>query len=208
MKFIKNGALIVFEGIDGTGKSTQLGLLEKHLLHEGYHVVTTKEPTEGIYGLQIRALYQDRGTVTPEEELELFIKDRRQHVETLITPSMSNGSIVLSDRYFLSSAAYQGAAGLDPDIIFSRNAFAPNPDLALILEINVEESIRRITEKRGDVLNDFEQIESLKIVDSIFRNMNCDYIKRVDATGTIDQIAAQVKRLCKNMLAEKTTLSR
>lgn len=208
MNFVENGALIVFEGIDGTGKSTQLALLEKFLLNEGYRVVTTREPTEGNYGMQIRALYRNRGAVTLEEELDLFIKDRKEHVETLITPSMAGGSIVLSDRYFLSSAAYQGAAGLDPELILSRNDFAPNPDLALIFEIDVEESIRRITEKRGDVLNDFEQTESLKKVASIFRNMNCDYIRRVDATGSIDQIAVQIKKLCQDMLAEKTTLSR
>jgi dTMP kinase len=206
MRFVKNGALIVFEGIDGTGKSTQLKILENFLLHEGYQVVTSKEPTEGVFGMQIRALYQNRGSVTLEEELELFINDRRQHVKNLISPSMSRGSIVLSDRYFLSSAAYQGAAGLNPEVILSRNDFAPNPDLALIFEIDAEESIRRITEKRGDVLNDFEQIESLKKVDAIFRNMKCDYIRRVDATGSIDQIAAQVKRLCLEMLAEKITL--
>ena len=208
MKFVEDGALIVFEGIDGTGKSTQLKLLEKSLLDEGYRVITTREPTGGVYGLEIRALYQDRGSVSLEEELELFIKDRREHVATLIEPSMAGGSIVISDRYFLSSAAYQGAAGLDPEIILSRNSFAPNPDLALILEIDVEEGIRRITEKRGDVLNDFEQTESLKKVASIFRNMNCDYIRRVDATGSIDQIATQIKQLCQLMLAEKNTLSR
>ena len=208
MKYIENGALIVFEGIDGTGKSTQLGLLEHFLIQEGYRVITTKEPTEGPFGLQIRALYTNRGSISPEEELELFIKDRRQHVDDLIAPSLAAGSIVLSDRYFLSSAAYQGAAGLEPEIILSRNDFAPTPDLALIFEIEVDESIRRITQKRGDVLNDFEQIESLKKVDAVFRNMNCDYIRRVDATGSIDRVANQVKKMCLNILAEKNTISR
>ncbi len=184
----QRGLLIVFEGIDGTGKSTQINLLEGFLKEKRFQVTMTREPTEGRFGQRIRELYQNRQAVTLEKELELFLSDRREHVESLITPSLENGRIVLCDRYFLSTAAYQGAAGLDPLKIIEQNRFAPDPDLAFILEIDVEESIKRITINRGDRLNDFEQLESLKKVDKIFKDLNFAYIRRVDGSQAIDVV--------------------
>ena len=119
------GILIAIEGIDGTGKSTQLKLLGDYLRRRGCTVVETREPTEGPYGQKIRKLYVDRGQCTLEEELELFIEDRRQHVREVIAPALAQGHVVLTDRYYFSTAAYQGAAGMDPDEVFARNSFAP-----------------------------------------------------------------------------------
>ena len=193
MTHITGGVLIVFEGIDGTGKSTQLELLHNSLEKNGYLVTATREPTSGIHGQKIRTLYQNRSSVSLKEELELFLADRKEHVDTLIAPALAAGKIVLCDRYYLSTAAYQGAAGMDPESIIRSNSFAPEPDLALIFEIDVAQSIRRIIEKRGDILNDFEQLESLKKVDTIFKNMKFDYITRIDASGTIEQIRKLVR---------------
>ncbi len=190
----QSGLLIVFEGIDGTGKSTQISLLEGFLEKQGFQVTTTREPTQGRFGQRIRELYQDRQAATPEQELELFLSDRREHVETLIIPSLEEGRIVLCDRYYLSTAAYQGAAGLDPQRIIEQNHFAPAPDLAFILEIDAEESINRITISRGDRLNDFEQLESLKKVDKIFKSLHCPYIRRIDGSQTIDQVSSLVRK--------------
>lgn len=178
------GVFIVFEGIDGSGKSTQLGLLADVLRTRGLPVIETFEPTKGVFGRKIRKLYKDRSIVTPQEELELFLRDRREHVDQVIVPSLAAGINVLCDRYFLSSAAYQGAAGLDPDRIIARHDFAPDPDLALIIEIDPEQSIQRIVEKRGDALNEFEQLASLKKVDGIFKQLDLPYVKRIDGTGS------------------------
>ena len=128
MPKIKKGTFIVFEGIDGTGKSTQIKLLANTLVKLGHKVVLTREPTEGVYGQKIRALYQNRSAVSASEELELFIKDRREHIESVIKPALEAGNVVLCDRYFLSTAAYQGGAGCDPETIFARHRFAPEPD--------------------------------------------------------------------------------
>jgi dTMP kinase len=189
---LKKGCLIVFEGIDGTGKSTQLQLLNKHLTALGLDVVSTREPTEGVYGRKIRSLYNNREGVTMDEELSLFIKDRRDHVDNLIEPALSARKVVLCDRYYLSTIAYQGAAGSDTEAIARMNNFAPEPDLALLFQLSPEISIKRITQKRGDTLNDFEQYESLKKVARIFDNMSFPYIHRIDSQRTIEKVHEDV----------------
>ncbi len=186
------GRLIVFEGIDGTGKSTQIDMLAERLKVSGYEVITTREPTNGVYGQKIRSLYTNRETVSKEEELSLFIEDRKEHVANLLEPSLSKGKIVLCDRYYLSTAAYQGANGFDPNEILRKNKFAPTPDIALIFDLSPDESIKRITASRGDTLNDFEQKESLLAVKSIFDQMDFDYIKRIDASHSINEVHQQV----------------
>jgi len=199
----QHGLLIVFEGIDGTGKTTQISLLEHFLQQRGFQVITTREPTPGRFGQRIRHLYQNRQTVTPEEELELFLSDRLEHVSSIITPSLERGRIVLCDRYFLSTAAYQGAAGLDPLAIIEQNSFAPDPDLAFIIEIDVEESIKRITVNRGDSLNDFEQLESLKKVDKIFKDLHLPYIRRIDGSRAIDEVSRRVRHHTVRLLEDR-----
>lgn len=110
----RKGLLIAFEGIDGTGKTTQIELLAEILRQRGLSVVATREPTDGQYGRKIRELYKNRKSVTPEEELALFLDDRREHVAQVIAPALASGKVVLTDRYYYSTAAYQGAAGHDP----------------------------------------------------------------------------------------------
>lgn len=202
------GLLIVFEGIDGTGKSTQIAELAGFLRQRGYQVVTTREPTDGVFGQKIRSLYNQRDRVSREEELQLFIDDRRQHVDELIQPALDDGKIVLCDRYFLSSAAYQGAAGLDPDEIFAANRFAPDPDLALIFELDLETSIRRITETRGEQPNDFEQLDSLKKVDTVFRAMQQPYIRRIDGSGPVGEVAQVVREHVLELINQRMADSR
>ncbi len=192
MKTALLGKLIVFEGIDGTGKTTQLALLARHLCRKGYTVVTTREPTEGTYGKQIRELYLDRESCSREEELELFLADRREHVDSLILPALREGKIVLCDRYYLSTVAYQGAVGFDPDEILQRNDFAPVPDLALLFEVPISTSLKRITQGRGEQLNDFEQAESLSRVSRIFHVLNLPCIRRIDADRSIDAVHLDV----------------
>ena len=200
----QTGVLIVFEGIDGTGKSTQIALLKSQLEGRGYDVVTTREPTDGPFGKRIRKLYTGRDSVSKEEELELFLLDRRDHLQSLINPALQQGKVVLIDRYYLSTAAYQGAAGLNAEEILQRNEeFAPPPDLAIIIELPPEESVLRIERYRKESLNDFEQLESLRQVAAIFSSIDRDYIRRIDGMQNIDDvhqaIMVHVDKLLKTM---------
>lgn len=182
------GRLIVFEGIDGTGKTTQIQLTAKALGDRGIDVVCTKEPTDGEYGQQIREIYQNRYAVSREQELELFVADRLDHVHTVLEPMLTAGRIILCDRYFLSTVAYQGAAGLEVERIIALNRFAPQPDLALLFEAPPAMGITRITSSRGEQPNDFEQAKNLTKVAAIFASLKQPYIRRIDATGSIDTV--------------------
>jgi len=203
-QILPGGLFIVFEGIDGTGKSTQINLLADDLKELGYSVVTTCEPTNGPYGQKIRQLFVNRAAVSHEEELELFMADRRQHVEAVIRPALAMGKVVLSDRYYLSTVAYQGANGLDPDDILARNkAFAPIPDLALILEIEPALGIHRIQKHRQELPNTFEEESNLHRVATIFSNLREEYISRIDASRTVDKVHQQIMLEVKRLLDSK-----
>jgi len=189
----ERGILIAFEGIDGTGKSTQIALLADYLTARGYHVTTTREPTDGPYGRKIRSLFASRHHLTAEEELALFMADRREHVRDLIKPALAAGKVVLTDRYYLSTAAYQGALGHDPARIIAENEkFAPIPDLVVLLELSPAESVHRIQDLRGDSLNDFEREDVLAAVAAIFAGFEMDNIARVDAAASPDQVHRQI----------------
>lgn len=196
------GRLIVFEGTDGCGKSTQVKLLHQELLARGIAAITTREPTDGTFGQQIRQLYKNRDQFNPDQELELFLADRREHVSQFIEPALASGQIVICDRYFLSTAAYQGARGCDPQEILALNDFAPVPDLALVLHAPLTVGLRRIVHGRGETLNDFEQLQNLERVAAIFASLQLPYIRRVDASGDIAQVKQQVMHLVEPMLSE------
>lgn len=205
-KNLTRGALIVFEGIDGTGKSTQLQLLATYLQHQGYQVVTTREPTDGQYGRKIRELFINRVSVSQQEELELFICDRKEHVSSFIQPHLAQKKVILCDRYYLSTIAYQGAAGGEPVEIEKMNTFAPEPDIALLLDLPPEISIKRITHERGDALNDFEQLETLQRVALFFSKMRYPFIRHIDAQQPIEDVHKQIINSvtpCLNILNEE-----
>jgi len=203
------GLFIGFEGIDGTGKSTQIEMLAKMLAGLGFEVVQTREPTDGVFGQRIRELYDNRGTVTREEELELFLDDRRQHIEELIAPALAAGKIVLTDRYYFSTIAYQGSVGLDPDEIRKRNeVFAPCPDLAFFLVLSPSVSAQRILNLRGQDLNAFEQVDSLVKVAALFDQMQDECIRRVDAELPIDVVHGRIVTEVKELLFRRGMLSR
>ena len=140
------GKLIAFEGIDGCGKSTQLARLAERFRAADLDVCITAEPTNFETGRKIRAAARAGEALAPEVELEWFVTDRQLHVDRVIAPALAAGQWVLCDRYTLSSVAYQGARGLDPEEILRAGEEAfPVPDLVLLFEIAPREGLARAT---------------------------------------------------------------
>lgn len=168
---LKRGWLIVFEGIDGTGKTTQSKLLCERLRENGYPALLLHEPTTGKWGQKIGELAKyGRDKIDAQTELNFFILDRKDDVEKNITPALCEKKIVIMDRYYLSSVAYQGAIGLNPQNIEAENEkIAPKPDLAIILDLSVEVAVTRISKKRTS--DHFENMNYLEKVRDIFLNM-------------------------------------
>jgi dTMP kinase len=176
------GLFIVFEGVDGSGKTTQVRLLAERLQGAGYEVVCLKEPTEGPWGQKLRQLAQHgRQEIPPATELEWFLQDRREDVEHNIQPALARGQIVVLDRYYFSTIAYQGALQLDPEEIRARNeAFAPPPDLVFLLHLPAAQGWQRVRQ-RG-TLSHFERLDYLERVAAIFAAMDFPYLRRIDAS--------------------------
>jgi dTMP kinase len=193
---VKRGKLIAFEGVDGSGKSTQIARLAEVLRERGLRVETTCEPTSGVTGKRIRAMAQSNARVSPELELEWFVTDRREHVDQMIEPALSSGTWVLTDRYTLSSVAYQGARGLSPDAILrDSEAEFPLPDLVLIVEVEVDEGLARVSERRGVAEPAFENREFLAAAALIFASLDRDYIERIDGKGKPDVVHERVMQV-------------
>lgn len=188
----KRGFLIVLEGIDGTGKSSQAAHLKKWFEDCGHKVVASREPTDGPWGKKLRESAM-LGRMTAEEELDYFLKDRKQHVDELIEPSLAAGKIVILDRYYFSTMAYQGARGFDPLEIRRRNEeFAPQPDLLVILDLPVEDAHQRIG-VRGDATNEFEKREALQTCREIFLSLrNEPFAVVIDSHASCDEVAQKI----------------
>jgi dTMP kinase len=186
------GLLIVLEGIDGTGKSTQAKRLCEWFTAHGREVVLSREPTSGPWGTKVRESAAT-GRLSPEDELQYFLNDRRQHVEELIAPSLAAGKVVILDRYYFSTMAYQGARGFDPAEIRRNNeTFAPVPDLLLVMDLDVNTSLERIG-GRGDVANEFEKRENLERCREIFRSLQGEpFVRLIDCSGTLDEVSRQI----------------
>ncbi len=196
------GRLVVFEGIDGAGKSTQLQRLAMTLRAAGHRVIETHEPTDGRFGQRIRALARSGTRVAPDEELQWFVEDRREHVAAVIQPGLASGAIVLSDRYFLSTVAYQGARGLDATrLLAEAEAEFPLPDLALLLEVDPTRGLERVASRGGIAEPAFENTRGLLDVAAVFRTIDRPYLVRIDGDRAPDAVASQVRAVVQEHLA-------
>lgn len=186
--------LIDLEGIDGCGKSTQTKLLQKKLEKEGETVIILKEPTKEPHGQKLWDVLHGKRKATNEEILKFFILDRKQHVDEKIQPALNNGTVVLMDRYYYSSMAYQVAGGLDVEYIINKHEFAPNPDIVLIFDLPVSTALERI--QGHSEADEFEKEEHLEKVREAYLNLENDPLVRiVDSTRTPKVIFKEVWKL-------------
>jgi dTMP kinase len=193
------GILIVFEGIDGSGKSTQARRLLRKLRSLGYETASFREPTRGKWGRMIKRMARQAGSLTPEEELDLFTRDREENVRKNLRPALGARKVVILDRYYFSTMAYQGARGIPPLRIKRLNErFAVKPDLVFVLDIDARRGLDRIlNRKRKDLL--FERGRYLARVRRLFLGFRGKRFIHLDAGLPKDElseiIAARVLRL-------------
>jgi dTMP kinase len=193
------GRLIAFEGVEGSGKSTQLELLRRELEVLSREVVVTREPGGTPAGERVRALLLDPGVeLHPQAEALLFAAARAELVEAVIRPALERGAVVLCDRYLDSSLAYQGGArGLGRDAVEQVNRFATGglvPDLVVLLDLDPAAGLARRA-------RDPDRIEAQDLgfhrrVRDAFRDLAAAEPGRfavVDAAAPLSEVAGQVR---------------
>ena len=185
------GFFIVLEGVDGSGKSTQARLLAEALRKLDYQVVLTQEPSDGPTGRRIREYLRGESRhLSAGEELALFMTDRREHVDAVIRPALEQGLMVISDRYYYSSAAYQGALGIDVGWILAEHEdFAPSPDLVIFLTLAPAKALAR---RRDQARQVSESPEYLEQVAAIYKTFQGPDLHHVDAAGAVAETHAKV----------------
>ncbi len=145
---------MVFEGIEGSGKSLQLRFMARHLRRKGVEPVVTREPGGTDLGQGIRRLLLEDGHPCPMAELFLYLADRTQHVEEVVKPALEEGKVVLCDRFYPSTLAYQGyGRGLDLNFLKEANERATGglkPHAVVLLDLPVEEAMSRIGKRDLD----------------------------------------------------------
>ncbi|OIO06210.1 MAG: dTMP kinase [Desulfovibrionaceae bacterium CG1_02_65_16] len=209
---------ITFEGIEGTGKSTQIALLKAHLEAQGWRVRTTCEPGGSRIGAELRRvlLSLENRDLCPRAELFLYLADRAQHVAQVVRPALAAGEIVICDRFADSTVAYQAAGrGLDENLLHGLNEQAVDglwPDLTILLDIAPEAGLTRAVERNRaegkTVAEGRFEAESLAFharVREGYKSLARRFPQRiqlVDAAGSIDQIAAAVRQLVDSRLTD------
>jgi dTMP kinase len=209
------GKFISFEGIDGSGKSTQLRLLTSELRLKGYNVLPTMEPGGTPLGRRLReAFLETEETVAPLAELLLFAADRAQHVEFLIKPALAEGKIVVSDRFADATAAYQGAGrGFSEELVSQIINLATGglkPDLTLFFDLSVEKAISRTNSRDSNEARrnrmDSETLEFYERVRQAYLKIGAKEPERfriINANDSVSETQARVLEIVKNFLGQK-----
>jgi dTMP kinase len=191
------GVFITFEGGDGSGKTTQISLLQTWLLNKGHTVVVTREPGGTDLGNQLRdIILHSTGFIAPRAEALLYAADRSHHIHTLVRPALERGDVVVQDRYFDSSVAYQGAGRvLDATEVRELSLWATErlmPHLTILLDVpaNVAKARQLGDERRFDRLEAEAQDFHERVRESYLALAEAepDRFLVLDGTGSVESI--------------------
>ena len=200
---MKTSYFIVVDGIDGSGKSEMIKLIHNHLFSKSkkFRILTTREPTNGEYGKKIRQMlaHENDPFSSSRELVELFIKDREMHLKNTIIPFLSNTNgdeinIVISDRYYHSTIAFQSAQGMNINEMIEKNKDFLKPDVAFILDVLPEVALKRIEYRKKEK---FEQLEFMNKIRNNFLMLPQvldDNIKIIDSNRPIKQVFNDIKK--------------
>ncbi len=205
-----NGVLITFEGIEGSGKSTQIERLSSYLMDKGLPVLTTLEPGGTPLGTKLREvlLNSKADEIIPLSELFLYLAERAQHVREMIIPALSEGKIVISDRFLDATVAYQGyGRNLDLTLIEKLNGLASQgikPDLTILLDMETTSGIERARrggkgdrlEKEGNFFHNRVREGYLRIA-----ALEPERVKIVNASDSVDTITVTIRKYVDELLA-------
>ncbi|MDP3765488.1 MAG: dTMP kinase [Nanoarchaeota archaeon] len=218
---MKNGLFIVVDGIDGSGKSEIVKMLHnylfsksgkirdfrdtgnaKHLpVHKKYRILTTREPTDGNYGSQIREmLKKEKDPKSNSKKLiKLFIKDRQQHLKNTIEPFLKKSNkhelnIALCDRYYYSTIAFQSAQGINMKDIITKNKMFRKPDITFILDVEPYIALGRIASREKEK---FEQLDFMEKIRENFLKLPkvlSDNIRIIDSSRPLKNVFEDIKK--------------
>lgn len=189
------GKLVSIEGIDGCGKTTHVRLLAEWLRSRGHKVVITDEPTDGMIGRIIKRALRGEIKLSVATEALLFAADRVQHIEEFIKPALRAGKIVITERYFYSSLAYQSACGLSMPWLENINRAAIKPNLAILIDLPADVALQRI--KRSRKLDKFERDLQLqrRVRANYLRIARLRGLKVVDGRRPIDEVQVDIRKI-------------
>jgi dTMP kinase len=195
----KKGVFIVIEGLDGSGKTTQVKLLAKKM-ENNYDVFCTSEPSKGVIGNFIRKSYlYGKNRMSPYVEALLFAADRVEHVEKEIIPALNHGKLVISDRYVYSSLAYQGSGKISLDWIQTVNKSILTPDLAIFLDVEPEKVVCRLNSRKSVM----ENLETQKRVREVYLKFVSDKkLILVNGENSESQVSEELFSLVQNFLSK------
>ena len=199
------GKFIAFEGLDGSGQTTQVNLLKDYLIRNDFEVISTKEPTwDNEAGKWVNNTLRQNKQLNPDELKllqEKFAEDRDWHQKNRIEPALEEGGVVITDRSQFSSFAFGAASGVDIKYLFSLNDKFINPDIVILLKVSPSVCIARI-QKRGEKEALFEKEQQLEKVWRVYEQLAKKFknIIIVDGEKSIEAIHKKIRQLVKKIL--------
>ena len=200
---MKKGIFIVVDGIDGSGKSEIVKMLHNYLLSKNkkYRVLATREPTSGYYGKQIRKMLRgEKDPISNSKKLvELFIKDRQWHLKNSIEPFLKSSNkhelnIVLCDRYYYSTIAFQGAQGLNIKDMVAKNKKFRKPDISFILDVEPSIALERIEYRKKEKFEKFHFMKKIRKIFLALPKLLPDNIKIIDSSKPFNEVFENIRK--------------